>query len=275
MSGTAPSQKRRKAFAWVGSAALFVSAYSVRAQNLRREFSIVAASDLQFVLPELVKLYNANGVKIELRFGASGTLATQIMRGLACDVFLSADAAQVERVQIAGLAAAEPFVYAQGHIALASLRSSTINLDDKLTDVKAFFEQALSLGKQPKIAIANPLHAPYGLAAQQALEALGLWAYAKPHLVLGENVAQAAQFIASGSAEIGVIGVALCKAPALSKTLQCKEIAQSLYKPIRQTAVLVKNLQNTGDDARKFLTFLKSENAKALLTQHGFSTRAL
>jgi molybdate transport system substrate-binding protein len=272
-----PSQKRRNAFIWFAGAAscALLTPLPIAAQGRSGEISIVAASDLQFVLPELVKLYSVGGIKIQLRFGASGTLATQIMRGLSCDMFLSADAAQVEKVQLAGLSASEPFMYAQGHIALASLLSNTIGLDDRLIGAKALFERELALGKQPKIAIANPMHAPYGVAAQQALETLGLWSFFKPHLVLGENVAQASQFIASGSAVIGIVGVALCKAPALSKTLQCKELAQSLHKPIRQTAVLVKNPQNTSDEASKFLLFLKSDKAKALLSQHGFSTSAM
>lgn len=273
---------RRSSLVWLCSAGFCASLtpLTLVAQSSNAEITIVAASDLQFVLPELVKLYGNSGVKMQLRFGASGTLATQIMRGLTCDMFLSADAAQVERVQLAGLSASDPFTYAQGHIALASLRSNTIELDEKLIGAKAFFERELALGKQPKIAIANPMHAPYGVAAQQALETLEVWSFFKPHLVLAENVAQVAQFIASGSAVIGVVGVALCKASALSKTIHCKELAQSLHKPIRQTAVLIKNAQNkntqnNGDEAKKFMLFLKSEKAKALLSQHGFGTNAL
>jgi molybdate transport system substrate-binding protein len=276
MPGAHPSKKRRNSVIWLSKVASFtiLTPLQLAAQGSGREIAVFAASDLQFALPELVKLYNANDVKIQLRFGASGTLTTQIIRGLSCDVFLSADATQVAKVQAAGLAASEPFMYAQGHIALASLTSSSIALDNRLVRAKAFFERELALGKQPKIAIANPMHAPYGMAAQQALETLGLWEFFKPHLVMGENVAQATQFIASGSAVIGIVGAALCKAPVLSKTLQCKDLEQSLHKPIRQTAVLIKNPQSTSDDASKFLLFLKSEKAKALLSQHGFSTNA-
>jgi molybdate transport system substrate-binding protein len=277
MAGQQTLHRRRNIVAQLGVAAsvAMLTSFKIAAQGSVTEITVVAASDLQFVLPELIKLYNASGVKIQLRFGASGTLATQIIRGLACDVFLSADAAQVEKVQVAGLAASEPFMYAQGHVALASLRNSTVELDDKLVSAKTLFERELTLGKQPKFAIANPMHAPYGMAAQQTLETLGLWEFFKPHLVMGENVAQAAQFIASGSAVIGIVGVALCNAPALSKTLRCKELVQSLHKPIRQTAVLVKNPQHTGDEAKKFLLFLKSEKAKALLSQHGFSSSSV
>jgi molybdate transport system substrate-binding protein len=277
MAGQQNLQGRRNAAVWLSRAVActWLAPFQLAAQGSFNEITVVAASDLQFVLPELIKLYNASGVKIQLRFGASGTLATQIIRGLSCDVFLSADAAQVEKVQAAGLSGSEPFIYAQGHVALASLRNSTVELDDKLVSAKALFERELTLGKQPKIAIANPMHAPYGMAAQQTLETLGLWEFFKPHLVMGENVAQATQFIASGSAVIGIVGVALCNAPTLSKTLRCKELAQSLHKPIRQTAVLVKNPKPTSDEAKKFLLFLKSEKAKALLSQHGFSSSSL
>jgi molybdate transport system substrate-binding protein len=277
MAGQLILQRRRNTVIRLGIAAsgALLTPFQIAAQSGGKEITVVAASDLQFVLPEIINLYSASSVKIQLRFGASGTLATQIMRGLPCDVFLSADAAQVEKVQIAGLVASEPFIYAQGHIALTNLRSSAAEFDDKLIGIKMLFERELAQGKQPKFAIANPTHAPYGMAAQQALETLGLWGFFKPHLVMGENVAQAVQFIASGSAAIGIVGLAHCKAPVLSKTLKCIELAQSLYKPIRQTAVLVKNSQGSSDEAAKFLLFLKSEKAKALLSQHGFSTRTL
>jgi molybdate transport system substrate-binding protein len=277
MAGQQNLQRRRNAAVWLSGAVActWLAPFQLAAQGSVKEITVVAASDLQFVLPELIKLYNASGLKIQLRFGASGTLATQIIRGLSCDVFLSADAAQVEKVQVAGLGASEPFIYAQGHVALASLPSSAAELDDKLIGVKKLFERELAQGKQPKFAIANPMHAPYGMAAQQALETLGLWGFFKPHLVMGENVAQAVQFITSGSAAMGIVGLAHCKAQVLSKTLKCIELAQSLHKPIRQTAVLVKNSQGSSDEAAKFLLFLKSEKAKALLSQHGFSTQTL
>jgi molybdate transport system substrate-binding protein len=242
------------------------------AQSKGGEVSISAASDLQFVLPELITLYDKSSLKFNLRFGASGILSTQIIRGLGTDIFLSADASQVEKVRLAGLAAADPFVYAHGHIAVAALRTSAIQLDNQLRSTRAFFSDELALNRMAKLAMANPLHAPYGLAAQQALETLGLLAFFKPHIVLGENVAQAAQFVASGSAVAGLIGLALCKAPAMSGILQFKELDQSLHKPIRQTAILVKHSNTYSEEASKFLLFLKSDKAKALLTQHGFST---
>jgi molybdate transport system substrate-binding protein len=238
-----------------------------------REIFISAASDLQFVLPELVKLYGNTNTKIHLRFGASGTLATQTIRGLQTDIFLSADAMQVEVVKQAGLTGSDPFTYALGHLAIASLRTSAVPIDGRLAQVKSFFERELAAGKRPKLAIANPAHAPYGLAARQALATFGHLDFFKPHLVLGENVAQTAQYVASGAVSAGIVGVALCKSQALGSSLQWLEIEKTAYKAIKQTAVLIqtnKTAPDTATEAAQFLSFLKTEKAKALFVAHGF-----
>jgi molybdate transport system substrate-binding protein len=240
------------------------------------EIFVAAASDLQFVLPEIIKRYNASNVKITARFGASVTLATQIIRGLKTDVFLSADATQISNVSKAGLSASESFVYAVGHLALAISRNGSATedasdlLDSKLQRLKTHFERLIRQGKNPKLAIANPAHAPYGMAAQQALSSLGQLDFFKPHLVLGENIAQTAQYVASASVTAGILGIALCKAPALAAQLQWVEIEHSAYAPIRQTAMLIKSGSSFQSDAEKFLVFLKSVEAKAIFTQFGF-----
>jgi molybdate transport system substrate-binding protein len=241
--------------------------------NLREaEIFISAASDLQFALPELVKVYDKPKIKIHLRFGASATLATQAIRGLQTDIFLSADAAQAYAIKQAGLSASEPFTYAIGHLAIAvpATASSDQKLDSKLASTKAFFENEIVAGKRPKLAIANPAHAPYGIAASQALETLGYSEFFKPNLVLGENVAQTAQYIASGAVAAGIVSVSLCKSPTLSTRLRCQEIESNSYKTISQSAVLVKNNRTHSKEAIMFLQFLQSDKAKAVLLQHGF-----
>jgi molybdate transport system substrate-binding protein len=238
-----------------------------------KEIFIAAASDLQFVLPELVKLYADASHKIHLRFGASATLATQIIRGLQTDIFLSADATQIEVVRQAGFADSEPFTYAIGHIAVASFKNTALSLDAKLARVRSYFESELAAGRRAKLAIANPTHAPYGQAASQALSTFGYANFFKPHLVLGENVAQTAQYVASGAVTAGIIGVALCKSAALSGSLQWVELDRTAYSPIKQTAVQVKANKTAPEMAKvaaAFLQFLKSEKAKALFVAHGF-----
>jgi molybdate transport system substrate-binding protein len=251
---------------------MLLGSSAVKAKTTREIF-ISAASDLQFVLPELVTLYGNASTKIHLRFGASGTLATQTIRGLHTDIFLSADALQIEVVKQAGLTGSDPFTYALGHLAIASLRSGTVPIDGKLARVKSFFERELVAGKKPKLAIANPAHAPYGLAASQALATFGYLEFFKPHLVLGENVAQTAQYVASGAVTAGILGVALCKSTALSSSLQWVEIEKTAYKPIKQTAVLIRANKTTPEvatEAAQFLSFLQTDKAKALFVAHGF-----
>jgi molybdate transport system substrate-binding protein len=251
-------------------AALFFPSYgATQSTPDKAEIFISAASDLQFALPALVKAYNQPALKIHLRFGASATLATQTIRGLQTDIFLSADAAQVNAIKIAGLSASEPLVYAIGHLAQATT-TTNLQLDQKLANTKAFFEKEVAAGKRPKLAIANPAHAPYGIAASQAIETLGYSDYFKPHLVLGENVAQTAQYIASGAVTAGIISFSLCKSQALAN-LRCQELDKNLHKAIAQTAVLVKNNSTHSQEARKFLLFLQSDKAKAVFLQHGFS----
>jgi molybdate transport system substrate-binding protein len=235
------------------------------------EIFVSAASDLSFVLPELVKAYNQPNLKIQLKFGASATLATQAIRGLQTDIFLSADATQVANLKQAGITASEPFTYAIGHIAIASAMTSELKLDNKLNNVKAFFDQEIAAGRRPKLVIANPAHAPYGIAASQALQALGHSDFFKPHLVLAENVAQTAQYVASGNVSVGIISLSLCKAPVLMKSLRCQELENGSYLPITQTGVLVKNNSPHAQEAAKFLRFLQSEKAKILFQQHGLS----
>jgi molybdate transport system substrate-binding protein len=262
-------QKALRITAWVTATLLLQSPSKAQSTASTAEIFISAASDLQFALPDLVKAYNQPALKIHLRFGGSATLATQAIRGLQTDIFLSADAAQVNAIKQAGLSASEPFTYAIGHLALATAVSN-LQLDSKLENTKAFFEREVSAGRRPKLAIANPAHAPYGIAASQAIETLGHSAFFKPHLVLGENVAQTAQYIASGAVTAGIISVSLCKAPVLSSKLRCQDLDKSSYKTIAQTAVLIKNNSAHSLEARNFLRFLQSDKAREVFSQHGF-----
>jgi molybdate transport system substrate-binding protein len=244
---------------------------AARPPTVVAEIFVSAASDLTFVLPELVKAYNQPNLKIQLKFGASATLAAQAIRGLQTDIFLSADATQVANLKRAGITASDPVTYAIGHIAIASAMTSELKLDNKLHNVKAFFEQEIAAGKRPKLAIANPAHAPYGIAASQAIQNLGHSEFFKPHLVLAENVAQTAQYVASGNVPFGIISLSLCKAPVLMKNLRCQELENGTYLPITQTGVLIKNTSPHAQEAAKFLRFIQSNNAKNLFRQHGLS----
>jgi len=123
-------------------------------------------------------------------------------------------------------------------------------------------------GRLSKFAIANPEHAPYGRAAQEALERAGLWDAIKPKLVLGENVSQATQFATTGSAQGGIIPLSLALTPQVKAAGTFALIPEDWHKPLRQRAVLVKG---AGKTARAFYAFLQGPEARAVLKRYGFA----
>ena len=128
--------------------------------------------------------------------------------------------------------------------------------------------QALAAGQVKRFAIANPEHAPYGRAAMQALQSAGLWDTLQPHLVLGENVSQAAQFAASGSAQGGIFAYSLALAPAVSAGGSFVLIPDKLHQPLHQRMVLTRK---AGDTARLFYAYLQQPAARAVFKRHGFA----
>jgi molybdate transport system substrate-binding protein len=132
-----------------------------------------------------------------------------------------------------------------------------------MADLKA----ALSDGRVQRFAIANPEHAPYGRAAEQALTKLGLWDSVRPRLVLGENVSQAAQFAAGGSAQGGIFAYSLALSPTVSRMGNYALLPAELHQPLRQRMVLVKG---AGETSRAFYAYLREPAARAILKRHGF-----
>jgi molybdate transport system substrate-binding protein len=161
---------------------------------------IAAASDLQFVLQEVAAQFRTDtGREVRLNFGSSGNFVRQLQQGAPFEMFLSADEGFVFQLADAGKTLDRGTLYAEGRIVLFAPKGSTLKVDPKLDNLRA----ALADGHIQRFAIANPEHAPYGRAAEQALKGQGLWDAIKPKLVLGENVSQAAQFATSGSAQKG------------------------------------------------------------------------
>lgn len=220
---------------------------------------IAAASDLRSVLHPISEDFRAEhaALRIEFSFGASGKLSSQIEHGAPYDLFLSADHSYAERLRAAGLTVGEPGRYARGRL-LLWLRSSA-------TPVRSLAELPSVL--QGKLALANPLHAPYGLRAQQALQAVGVWDALQDRLVYGENVAQAAQLVISGAAEGGLIAHALAaELPAGGQRL---EIDPSLHEPLWQTGVVLKASAQQ-DTARALLDHLLGAEGQVRFRAAGF-----
>ena len=223
---------------------------------------IAAASDLKFALGDVAARFEAEtGHRVALNFGSSGNFARQIQQGAPFELFMSADEDFVFRLADAGLTRDRGTLYGVGRIVLFTPRGSTLKLDADLQGVRTGWSGVR------KFAIANPEHAPYGRAAQQALQTLGLWQLVQPKLVLGENIAQTAQFVTSGSAEAGVIALSLALAPEVARQGQHVLLAESLHRPLRQRMVLTRR---AGATATMFYRYLQTAPARGILRQYGF-----
>lgn len=226
--------------------------------------AIAAAADLTYALPEIAASFaRESGHEVKLVFGSSGNFAAEIANGAPFQVFLSADEAYVTSLVQSGHARRDGVLYAVGRIGLLAGPGAAFTADPALDGLRA----ALAQGRVRKFAIANPTHAPYGRAAREALQHAGLWEALFPHLVLGENVAQAAQFIRAGAAEGGVIPLSLARAPTFAQAGAFALIAADWHQPLRQRMVL---LPGAGAIATAFYDFVQKPPARAIFRRYGF-----
>ena len=210
---------------------------------------MAAAADLQPVMPGLSQAYeHATGVKLVVSFGSSSTLATQIIDGAPIDIFLGADFTYPEKIVAAGLADGAPTAYAKGTLVLWTRKDSgLLPLSmERLTDPRV-----------KTVAIANELHAPYGFAAASALRKMKLYDQVSPHLVVGENIAQTAQFVESGNAQLGLISLTAASTEHFKEIGTYVLVPFSQYPEIRQCAVVMKNSDRRAA-AHAFLDWLLS-----------------
>ena len=227
---------------------------------------IAAASDLKFALDEVLAEFSKVHPEHAPRptYGSSGTLFAQIDNGAPFDFFLSADV-KFPRLLIER-GKGEPdslFLYAIGHLVVWMPKESKINLAEKR------IESLRDPGVR-KIAIANPEVAPYGAAALAALKNLGVHEAVQSKLVLGENVAQAAQFVQSGAAEAGVISLSLALAPKMKSTGQYWEIPADIFPKLEQAAMIRAGAMNRAG-AVLLRDFLRSEAGRDILQRYGFA----
>lgn len=226
---------------------------------------IAAAADLKFALEEIAARFKGEtGGQMNLVFGSSGNFYRQIQRGAPFEVFLSADENYVAQLAKEGKTEGEGVLYGIGEIVLYTSAKSSFQPDKALANLR----QALAEGRVRHFAIANPEHAPYGRAAKQALEHQGLWGKVAPVVVLGENVAQAAQFITSGAADGGIIAYSLALSPELRASGNFVLLPPSWHAPIRQRMVLLKH---ASPGARKFYDYLQQHVSRAILERYGFT----
>jgi molybdate transport system substrate-binding protein len=264
-----PVNRRRLIKASAALAALVSAASFAAPVKLR----VAAASDLKFALTALAKSFTTvTGIEIDLQFGSSGNFAQQIQQGLPLDLFLSADESYVLTLAKAGLTLGgvqdTGALYATGRVALILPKNSAIQLPK--TESEARSNLSAQLQSVRKFAIANPEHAPYGRAAREALQNLGLWEQLQPKLVLGDNISQATQFVASGAAQAGITALSLALAPEVAAQAGSHWLLPvNLHAPLKQRMVLLKTAQPA---AKTLFEYLQTPAAKAVLAKFGFST---
>jgi molybdate transport system substrate-binding protein len=203
------------------------------------------------------------GVVVEPTYGSSGNFLAQIKEGAPFDVFFSADAEYPRELEKAGLApSGSTQLYGIGQIVVWARSDSAL-------DVESRGLEALTDPSVKTVAIANPEHAPYGRAAVAAMKTAGVYDIVQPKLVLGENVSQAAQFVESGNADVGVFALSLAVAPALKVKGRYVVVPIESYPRLEQGAVILDAALDPSA-ARAFVDFVLGPDGRAVLDRYGF-----
>lgn len=228
--------------------------------------SIAAAANLRYALEALDAAFGREqpAIKLTATFGASGSLLAQIEHGAPIDVFLSADTAYPKQLAAAG--AGDPATlrtFAIGRLVLWTTHEGI----DLTSVVTALHSPAIE-----KVAIARPETAPYGRAAEAVLVSLHVWDTLKPKLVVGENIAQTAQFVATGNADVGFVALSLLKPTSVPVRGHWIDVPPALYAsvPLDHACVLTTHGSDNAA-ARRYLAFLESAAARAILEQFGYT----
>lgn len=227
-------------------------------QSRAAEIRVAVASNFADVIRAVSQRYEAQtGHKVTPISGSTGKHYAQIRNGAPFDAFFAADARRPELTEKEGMAVpGSRFTYAVGKVVLWSPRSGYVDPEGSI----------LERGEFRHLAIANPKLAPYGKAAQEVMQARGLWESLRGHLVRGENISQAFQFVKSGNAELGFVAYSQVKRPEQPIEGSYWEVPQALYSRIEQQAVLLKD----SEAARGFLSYIRSDEALKIIHNYGY-----
>jgi molybdate transport system substrate-binding protein len=229
-----------------------------------QEITVAAAADLQFAMQEIgSRFQQESGKTVKFIYGSSGNFAQQLQNGAPFDMFFSANLDYPRQLDAAGLIEPGSFYeYAVGKIVVWVPNDSKLDLSSGL---KALLDPSIK-----KIAIANPQHAPYGKAAVAALQKENIYDQVKDKFVLGENISQTASFVASGSADVGIVALSLALSPNMKDKGRYVEVPSGDYPAIEQACVIMRSSKNK-DVAQRFLQFVQSLTIKDLLRKYGFA----
>lgn len=223
---------------------------------------IAAASDLKFALDSVVSIFKQThaDARIDVTYGSSGKLSEQISHGAPFDLFFSADIDYPLNLKNKGLTSGDVQTYGVGRIVIWSKQ-----IDPNAEKIKSLLDKTVS-----KIAIANPLHAPYGKRAEEALKYYQIYDDISGRLVYGENISQAAQFITTGAADIGIIALSLAVSPTMKKMNgHYWVIPELVHKPLKQGFVVIKHAERNSL-ANALKDFVQTKQASDILAYFGF-----
>ena len=242
------------------SVLLVVFTASVNAQDL----TVASASDLQSAMQEIsARFQKETGKTVKVIYGSSGNFLQQIQNGAPFDMFFSANQDYPKKLEADGLTEADSFYrYATGKIVVWVPNDAKFDISSGLA--------SLINSAVKKVAIANPVHAPYGQAAVAAMKSENVYEKLAGKLVIGENISQTASFAQSGSVDAGIIALSLALSPNLKDKGRFTEIPAKDYPAIEQACVILKSSQHK-DTAKAFLNFIKSGEVAEIFRAYGFS----
>lgn len=219
---------------------------------------VSAAADLNNVFPEIGKRWEQEtGHQVAFNFGSTGQLAQQIERGAPVDLFAAANKTFVEDLDQKGLMLSDTkALYGVGRITLWQKEGSTL----EIKNIKD-----LAKSEVQRVAIANPDHAPYGIAARKALQSVGIWEAIQPKLVLGENVKQTQQYAETGNVDVAIVALSI----SVNQPGRWTLIPADLHQPLEQMLAVPKNAPHP-NMAKQFAAFINGEQGRLLMQKYGF-----
>ena len=223
------------------------------------EITVAAASDLTPAFEELGRAFeSAHKTRVVFVFGSTGMLTRQIENGAPVDLFAAANVSYINQLDQKGLIVpGSKAIYARGRITLWTPNDTNLRLEG-IKD--------LARPEVTRIAIANPDHAPYGLAARQALESAGIWESVRPKLVFGDNIRQTLQFAETGNVDVSIVALSL----SVQSRGRWSLIPEELHQPIDQGIGIMKSTKKE-PAARSFAAFVSSPPGRAILQKYGFT----
>ena len=231
--------------------------------------NVAVASNMSHAISEIARSFERDaGIRPRLSFGSSGNFTRQLIQGAPYKLFLSADKKYVEVLKSSGVRMLADVSLARGQLSLFVPSASSLSKQNNLDSVI----RELQHGRYSRLVIANPEHAPYGIAAQQALQNAGLWAIERQRLLLAENAAQATQIAISGNVDAGIIPASHARLPELAGKGRAFTIPENWHSPLTQHLLL---LDGANAVETQFFEFLQSEKAKSILKEHGYAVSLL